>query len=177
MRVEKWNDVLGYEGLYKASNFGRIKNNRNKILSPRDNGKGYLRVYLTKDGVSKEHYIHRLVWEAFNGKIPDNLVINHLSEIKSDNSLDNLEVITQKENLNYGTRNERAAKAICKDLYLTHIQSNAKYHFLGIRACAEHFGVSPSMLGTELFRAKHKNAKKIRIKKEEYYFNHCERAV
>ena len=56
--------------------------------------------------------IHRLVWETFNGKIPENLQCNHLNEVKTDNRLENLNLMTPKENVNYGTRNERAGKVL-----------------------------------------------------------------
>lgn len=104
--VEVWKDVLGFQGIYQASNLGRIKSfkyGREKILKPRINARGYFLVMLCKDGVQKNHYIHRLVYEAFNGKIPQGLVVNHLNEIKTDNRLENLEICTHKENINYGT--------------------------------------------------------------------------
>ena len=62
----------------------------------------------------KTHYIHRIVWEAFRGKIPAGMEINHLDENPANNWIENLEVCTRKENLNYGTRNVRAGKAIAK---------------------------------------------------------------
>lgn len=108
--VEVWKDVLGFQGIYQASNLGRIKSlkyGREKILKPRINARGYFLVMLCKDGVQKNHYIHRLVYEAFNGKIPQGLVVNHLNEIKTDNHLNNLEICSHRENCNYGTSRAR----------------------------------------------------------------------
>ena len=113
-KVEVWRPILGFELLYQASNFGRIKSlkfGREKILKPRLNKCGYHLVMLCKDGKGKNFRIHRLVFEAFNGKIPEGLVVNHLNEIKTDNRLDNLEICTQKENLNHGTRALRISAA------------------------------------------------------------------
>lgn len=41
---------------------------------------------------------HRLVWEYFNGKIPDNLIIDHIDRERTNNSLDNLRVVTNHQN-------------------------------------------------------------------------------
>ena len=109
--IEIWKDVLGYEGLYKASNLGRIKSlnyrrsGEERLMTLHDNGNGYLFVCLTKDKKLKQFYVHRVVYEAFNGPVPKGLVINHLNEIKNDNRLENLECITHLENCNYGNRN------------------------------------------------------------------------
>ena len=56
---------------------------------------GYL--FISHRGTS--HYIHRLVYEAFYGEIPDGLQINHKNGIKTDNRLRNLELVTPSENL------------------------------------------------------------------------------
>lgn len=60
---------------------------------------GYLRV-----GVSKPEtiviYVHRLVYETFIGDIPEGYQIDHINTIKTDNNLENLRLVTPKENLN-----------------------------------------------------------------------------
>ena len=61
-----------------------------------DNGCGYLRVR-TKLGLKM---VHRIIWETFNGEIPDGYEIDHINTIKTDNRLDNLRLVTPKENKN-----------------------------------------------------------------------------
>ena len=104
-----WKDVKGYEGLYQVSNDGIIKNCRTGLIkSSRDNGHGYLQIDLSKDGKVKTFYVHRLVAEAF---IPNPLnlpEVNHKSENKQDNRVENLEYCDHKYNMNYGTCIERA---------------------------------------------------------------------
>lgn len=117
---EEWKDIPNYEGLYKISNLGRIKSlerivargyrRKEKILKPLINPRGYYKIQLCKQSIVKQYSIHRLVWEAFNGQIPENMQVNHINEIKTDNRLSNLNLMTAKENLNWGTRNERSAK-------------------------------------------------------------------
>jgi len=60
--------------------------------------KGYINVTLT---INKKLYnckAHRIIWIYFNGNIPDNLEINHRNGIKTDNRLENLELVTCSEN-------------------------------------------------------------------------------
>lgn len=46
-------------------------------------------------------YVHRLVWETFNGGIPEGLIINHLDGNKKNNDLSNLELMTHSENIRH----------------------------------------------------------------------------
>ena len=115
MNNEIWKPVLDYIGLYEVSNLGRVRSlkfNKFRILKPFKTKKGYLHVDLCEDGKRKEFNIHRLVWETFNGKIPDGMQVNHIDENKLNNRLDNLNLMTPKENTNYGTRNKRASVAM-----------------------------------------------------------------
>ena len=113
--IEIWKDVLDYEGLYQASNLGRIRSLKfGKIFKPQKQRCGYLHVGLHKKGKGKTCTIHRLVYEAFNGKIPEGLQVNHINEDKSDNRLENLNLMTPKENLNWGTRNQRSVETKSK---------------------------------------------------------------
>ena len=111
--IEIWRDIPNYEGLYQISNLGRVKSFyglKEKILKPGILNNGYYRVILCKQSIKKTYLVHRLVWETFNGTIPEGLQVNHLNEVKTDNRLSNLNLMTQKENINWGTRNERIAK-------------------------------------------------------------------
>jgi hypothetical protein len=50
--MEIWRDIKGYEGLYAISNHGRVKSYvTNKLLSPQDNGVGYLKVELWNENI------------------------------------------------------------------------------------------------------------------------------
>ena len=113
---EIWRDIPEFNGLYQASNLGRVKSLKRpyglkeKILKPLINRNGYYQVHLYKNSIQKFYLVHRLVWEAFNGHISEGLQVNHINEIKSDNRLSNLNLMTHKENMNYGSRTERSAK-------------------------------------------------------------------
>lgn len=116
--MEIWKDIEGYEGLYKVSNLGRVKSlnynhtGKEKILRPKKERNGYLRVNLYKNGKNKMFTVHRLVAEAFLEN-PDNLPqINHKNEIKTDNSVNNLEFCTSHYNMTYKDKHLRIAKKV-----------------------------------------------------------------
>ena len=118
MRVEEWKDIPGYEGLYQASTFGQIRSldrrvsNRSVkgvILKQHSYKTGYNATCLCKNGSVKTVLVHRIIAKTFIDN-PNNLpTVNHKDEVKTNNSVDNLEWCTSKENTNYGTCISRRA--------------------------------------------------------------------
>ena len=132
--IEQWRTAVYdgeiYEGLYQVSNLGRILslNYRNtgkpELMNPGKDKDGYLKVNLRKNGEYKTCLVHRLIAETFLEN-PENLPeVNHKDEDKTNNFVflnedcsinkekSNLEWKTHRDNINHGTRNERAAKAM-----------------------------------------------------------------
>lgn len=102
-------DVKGYEGLYAITSCGKVWSYRRKIfLSPGVSQDGYLRVCLHRDGKARTIEIHRLVAEAYIPNPEGKPQINHIDEVKTHNWIGNLEWATAKENVNHGTRTQRA---------------------------------------------------------------------
>lgn len=125
MKNEEWRDIKDFEELYQVSSMGRVKSLERKdclgrtvkerILKPGTDQDGYLRVALCNgSGKPKTFKIHRLVCQAFHENSDNKPQVNHLNEDKKDNRACNLEWCTVKENLNHGTRNERAGEGIAK---------------------------------------------------------------
>lgn len=116
---EIWRDIEGYEGLYQISNKGRVKSlkcGKERILRPLINTSGYYSIILCNDGVNKQFRIHRLVAQTFIPNLYNKPQVNHLDENKKNNCVDNLEWATAKENINHGTRNERAGYSRSKPI-------------------------------------------------------------
>ena len=90
----------------------------NKWLKPKTEKNGYQRVCLyDNEGKMKLYLLHRVVYEAVTGEsIPEGYEINHISEAKDENFFANLQLISHKENCNFGTRNERVSKALSKQV-------------------------------------------------------------
>lgn len=121
---EIWKPIPNYEGMYEASDMGRIRSvsrivkrngGTNKTLSGRvlvtsTQGNGYKCVTLSQNGCVRTYRVHRLVAITFipNPKgLPE---VNHINENKADNSVSNLEWITHIGNIKHGTQIERSHK-------------------------------------------------------------------
>ena len=108
---EVWKNIVGYEGLYQVSNFGRVKSFNKNVLTGLGiyrtyEGKirsgsllnNYLRVSLCDKGKCKYVFVHRLVAEAFILNPQNKCCVNHKNGIKHNNYVDNLEWVTVSEN-------------------------------------------------------------------------------
>lgn len=107
MDNEVWKDIIGYEQLYQVSNLGNIKSlnyrrtNKAHLLKQTINNDGYKLIMLYKKGKSKMLSVHRLVAQAFLDDYNKNLEVNHIDNNKQNNKIDNLEMLTHKENTDY----------------------------------------------------------------------------
>ncbi len=122
--TEKFKEINGYGGKYLIGDRGTVistefRNNkiakqRNKVIKPTDNGNGYKIVFLRKTGIRKRFYVHRLVAEHFLEMAEGCVVINHKDHDKSNNSVDNLEWCTQKENVACSADRMRHEKSVSR---------------------------------------------------------------
>ena len=110
---EKWLPIKEYEQYYAISNLGNVKSLERKVknrngyrivkerqLKPSISNKGYYLVALSKNGKLHTFAIHKLVMEHFNRCSFTYEVINHKDHNKLNNDINNLEYVTQKENVN-----------------------------------------------------------------------------
>ena len=92
--------------------------------------KGYLRLRVSKPN-SMNISVHRLVYETFVGKIPQGYQIDHINTIRDENRLDNLRIVTQKENSNNPLTKKHYSEA-----------KKGKTHSEFGRKFKEHFGIT-----------------------------------
>jgi hypothetical protein len=108
----EWRPVVGYEGIYDVSSNGHVRRvipgrrrPAGSLLQPRPGRLGYVYVTLSRNGEQTQHPVHRLVAEAFiplpDGLLAQDLVVDHISEPKSDNRVSNLRWATHGENMEH----------------------------------------------------------------------------
>ena len=123
MTDETWKDVKGYEGSYQVSDLGRVRSLKRvdsrghklkgKMLKLNSDKDGYLTVNLFLNGKKKTKTVHQLVAIEFLNHIPNGvtMVVDHVDNDRSNNRLDNLQIITHRENVSKD-RNGRTSKYI-----------------------------------------------------------------
>lgn len=107
--------VAGYEGIYEVSDTGLVRSLdraislpdgirrriKGKQLSAKRSRDGYLFVSLSKDGLVKTYYIHRLVATAYIPNPNELLEVNHLDGVKTNNVVTNLDWCTHSDNVRH----------------------------------------------------------------------------
>jgi len=112
--IEVWKDVIGFEGLYMISSFGRVKSlagkiigrgkgtmlSEERILKNRINSHGYYVINLYKNGKCKTFQIHQLVAIYFlnHTQCGYKIVVDHVNNDKLNNHVSNLQLISNRLN-------------------------------------------------------------------------------
>lgn len=132
--MTNWHELFKYDDgiLYwkiKPSNnvnIGDVAGNRFGI--------GYVRVMY-----KHRHYLcHCIIWEMHNGPIPEGYEIDHIDHIPYHNQIENLRLVTHKENMrnaSLSSRNKSGRTGVYwykpNQKWLAYIRVDGKYHHLG----------------------------------------------
>ena len=122
--IETWRDIPGWEGLYQASDMGRVRSfdrhvpakdasqalRRGRILIPVQKQGRYLAVTLADGRRRKQYLLHELVLLAFVGPRPSGQCGCHFDDDKANNVLANLRYDTPHGNAQDQIRNGRSNK-------------------------------------------------------------------
>lgn len=116
--MEKWNDIIGYEGFYSISTYGNVKSIRRTARIANNNTRSvrecilrshirgqYHTVCLRKNGSIKRFSVHRLQAIAFIDNPENKPCVNHKDGNKLNNNIDNLEWVTYSENVIHAFNN------------------------------------------------------------------------
>jgi hypothetical protein len=152
---DKWKAIEGYEG-YLISDSGKVKCLKFKserLLKPTPRGNGYLAICLCDKGIKKTLDIHRLVAQAFVSNPANKPCINHIDFDCMNNKAENLEWVTQYENLKHSSSYARVKwkltyeekkNIICECLENKETQ----------KAIAKKYNIEPSVISRLFNRAK-----------------------
>ena len=120
--VTVWKNIPGYEGKYQASEFGMVRSTNRivkkgnkkvpskvsgQLISPYVGTDGYLRVDMSRNGNRRHEKLHSIIAKTFIPNPDNKETVNHIDENKLNNTVSNLEWMTNAENVNYGTRIQR----------------------------------------------------------------------
>lgn len=178
--TEIWKDVVGYEGIYEVSSFGRIRTHKDKTTYTKKHGvrhwkqkflsigknKKYCTVTLTKDNVTKNVKLHRLVAGAFIPTIAGKNCVNHIDGNPENNIVMNLEWCTPKENNIHAYKNGLKKN----NMNIKLISKNGSEYIFTSAIEASYFlnrnhGYVANILSKGKDRAVSKNNEKYKIKK------------
>ena len=138
---EEFRPVIGYEEDYTVSNLGRvcsIKYGKYRLLKPYKTGTGYKLVKLN----GRSRAIHLLVAAAFlghNSNGTHELVVDHIDRDKENNCVENLQVVTQRENIVKDLTNKYVGATLHKKSgrYFSRVYFNKTHYYLGYFKTAE----------------------------------------
>jgi hypothetical protein len=124
---------------YEASRDGVVRHRKLKKPVGVVNNMGYLN--FTVGGEKKKRYLcHRIIYEAFNGLIKDGCVIDHIDSNPKNNFLENLQAISQSENIKRG-QTGRHSNRRPKCVISFDTTTNEQRVFQSIYAAGKHFDI------------------------------------
>ena len=140
--------------LYASDENGNIIHLVRQVPSPGQKHKsGYLVCIVRKHGQNgqKNFFVHRFVYECFNGIIPDGKVIDHVNNIKDDNRLCNLQLMSQQENCKksakrrdytFAAKNHQNKKCV----KATNSDTNEVSYYNSMYAVNQHLGINAGVV-------------------------------
>lgn len=147
--MEIWKEIPGTEGQYQISNYGKVRTVKTgRVLTPAIDERGYERVCLFKYDRERRYKVHRLVAITFIPNPDNKPQVNHKDGNKRNNSVDNLEWVTNEENMRHanaaGLRegHQRFCDSRKKRIIATHIESGEEVVFDSILAAKKAIGTN-----------------------------------
>jgi hypothetical protein len=167
--MEEWKDIPGYEGIYEASTFGRIRTKEGKVTSNARYGRRVWnqrimkskisrrkntdrfdeRIILWKNNQSKTYLVSRVVAMTWVDGYHDGLTVNHIDGNPLNNHVSNLEWVSLAENIQKGF--DDGLYSTCESCELVDHDGNS-YHFRSRLECCEFLGRGKSYITNRVRR-------------------------
>ena len=148
-----WHPFTKY---YLASKCGKIlslKQKEKKILKLDLSGNGYLYFGLYKNNYCKRYSVSRFVFECFKGEIPVDKQVDHIDNCKENNSINNLQLLSPKEN---------QQKSNCKKVISFNLETKEEKIFDSLKEAGEYFNI----ISSSVFKCCQKIIKTSKSKKD-----------
>jgi hypothetical protein len=152
--TEVWKDIAGFGPVYQVSNLGRVRSldhwfyskligkdvfRRGRIIAQTFTTFGYKQITIKKGQNKKTIAVHKLVYETFVGRYDSvRFQIDHIDNDKLNNSLDNLQILTCRENSAKRSKALKKTSAYTgvswcryKQKWMSQIKINSKSKYLG----------------------------------------------
>ena len=132
---------------------------------------GYLQIGVRDEGIKKNYFKHRFIFECFHGKINDvKLVVDHINNIKTDNRLENLQLITHSQNIKKDHR--KGVKLPPIRVRATNINSGESFDYDSISKCGKGLDIDIGSISRVLNGITKTATSK--LDKNKYYFKKLE---
>jgi hypothetical protein len=132
-----WKDIPNYENEYQINKIGQVLSLKTNRILKASLSSNYLAVSLCKNGKPKPFRIHQLMAITFLNHKPNKftLVVDHIDGNKLNNDLNNLQILTHRENTSKRQNASSKYTGVCwhktKKQFIASIQINKKLHHLG----------------------------------------------
>ena len=106
---------------------------------------GYIRIGVRDQGIMKQYFKHRFIFECFHGKINDaKLVVDHINNIHTDNRLENLQLITHSQNMKKEHRKGENRPPI--RVRAININSGESFDYDSLSKCSKGLHINPGSI-------------------------------
>ena len=138
-------------GSYAANKNGDILSLKTEKILKMKKIRGYLSFDIRDKKLEKpkDYLQHRFVYEVFKGQIPRCKQVDHINEIKSDNRIKNLQVLTPQKN---------SEKSNSKPIISINIETGKEKRYISIRSAAIELDINAGNI-SQICRKKCKTAK------------------
>ena len=156
---------------YEANREGIVRHVKHKKDIGGLNKRGYILITVSNQGIQKSYLKHRFIFECFHGKINDvKLVVDHINNIKIDNRLENLQLITQSQNMKKEHRKGKNLPPI--RVRATNLNSGESFDYDSIKKCSKGLDLDIASIRRVLNGIQKTATSK--IDKNKYYFKKLE---